>query len=217
MFKEVVLSKTVIFLGPPGAGKGTQSQLLKERDNFIQISTGDILREAVKNQTSLGLQAKKFMDEGKLVPDDLILNIISEKLEELKDKNIIFDGFPRTVAQAEGLKDMLSKIGRKIDAVILFDITDEEVVKRLSGRRVCPNCGAVYHLIYNPPKNDNVCDKCGTPLIQREDDREEVIRKRLEVYHQQTAPLIDYYKDVLIKINATLSPEDIYKHIKSVL
>ncbi|PMP62208.1 MAG: adenylate kinase [Sulfurihydrogenibium sp.] len=217
MFKEVVLSKTVIFLGPPGAGKGTQSQLLKERDNFIQISTGDILREAVKNQTSLGLQAKKFMDEGKLVPDDLILNIISEKLEELKDKNIIFDGFPRTVAQAEGLKDMLSKIGRKIDAVILFDITDEEVVKRLSGRRVCPNCGAVYHLIYNPPKNDNVCDKCGTPLIQREDDREEVIRKRLEVYHQQTAPLIDYYKDILIKINATLSPEDIYKHIKSVL
>ncbi|MGB9765931.1 MAG: adenylate kinase [Sulfurihydrogenibium sp.] len=211
------MSKTVIFLGPPGAGKGTQSQLLKERDNFIQISTGDILREAVKNQTSLGLQAKKFMDEGKLVPDDLILNIISEKLEELKDKNIIFDGFPRTVAQAEGLKDMLSKIGRKIDAVILFDITDEEVVKRLSGRRVCPNCGAVYHLIYNPPKNDNVCDKCGTPLIQREDDREEVIRKRLEVYHQQTAPLIDYYKDILIKINATLSPEDIYKHIKSVL
>jgi adenylate kinase len=211
------LSKTVIFLGPPGAGKGTQSQLLKERDNFIQISTGDILREAVKNQTSLGLQAKKFMDEGKLVPDDLILNIISEKLEELKDKNIIFDGFPRTVAQAEGLKDMLSKIGRKIDAVILFDIPDEEVIKRLSGRRVCPNCGAVYHLIYNPPKNDNVCDKCGTPLIQREDDREEVIRKRLEVYHQQTAPLIDYYKDILIKINATLSPEDIYKHIKSVL
>jgi adenylate kinase len=211
------LSKTVIFLGPPGAGKGTQSQLLKERDNFIQISTGDILREAVKNQTSLGLQAKKFMDEGKLVPDDLILNIISEKLEELKDKNIIFDGFPRTVAQAEGLKDMLSKIGRKIDAVILFDIPDEEVVKRLSGRRVCPNCGAVYHLIYNPPKNDNVCDKCGTPLIQREDDREEVIRKRLEVYHQQTAPLIDYYKDILIKINSTLSPEDIYKHIKSVL
>ncbi|MGC9187712.1 MAG: adenylate kinase [Sulfurihydrogenibium sp.] len=211
------MSKTVIFLGPPGAGKGTQSQLLKERDNFIQISTGDILREAVKNQTSLGLQAKKFMDEGKLVPDDLILNIISEKLEELKDKNIIFDGFPRTVAQAEGLKDMLSKIGRKIDAVILFDITDEEVVKRLSGRRVCPNCGAVYHLIYNPPKNDNVCDKCGTPLIQREDDREEVIRKRLEVYHQQTAPLIDYYKDILIKINATLSPEDIYNHIKSVL
>ncbi len=211
------MSKTVIFLGPPGAGKGTQSQLLKERDNFIQISTGDILREAVKNQTSLGLQAKKFMDEGKLVPDDLILNIISEKLEELKDKNIIFDGFPRTVAQAEGLKDMLSKIGRKIDAVILFDIPDEEVVKRLSGRRVCPNCGAVYHLIYNPPKNDNVCDKCGTPLIQREDDREEVIRKRLEVYHQQTAPLIDYYKDILIKINSTLSPEDIYKHIKSVL
>ena len=209
--------KTIIFLGPPGAGKGTQSQLLKERDNFVQISTGDLLREAVKNQTPLGIKAKQFMDEGKLVPDDLIIALISEKLEEFKDKNIIFDGFPRTVPQAEALKELLNKNNRKVDAVILFEIEDEEVIKRLSGRRVCPNCGAVYHIIFNPPKNDNLCDKCGTPLIQRDDDKEEVIRKRLEVYHSQTAPLIDYYKDVLLKIDATRLPEEVYKNIKSVL
>ncbi len=211
------MTKTVIFLGPPGAGKGTQSQILKERDNFVQVSTGDILREAVKNQTPLGIQAKKFMDEGKLVPDDLIINLISEKLEELQDKNIIFDGFPRTVNQAQALKELLNKKGRKIDAVILFEIEDEEVIKRLSGRRVCPNCGAVYHIIFNPPENDNLCDKCGTPLIQRDDDKEEVIKKRLEVYHQQTAPLIEYYKDNLVKIDATGNPEDIYKTIKNML
>ncbi|ACN99081.1 adenylate kinase (ATP-AMP transphosphorylase) (AK)(Superoxide-inducible protein 16) (SOI16) [Sulfurihydrogenibium azorense Az-Fu1] len=209
--------KTIIFLGPPGAGKGTQSQLLKERDNFVQISTGDLLREAVKSQTSLGIKAKQFMDEGKLVPDDLIIDLISEKLEEFKDKNIIFDGFPRTVPQAEALKTLLDKKDRKIDAVILFEIDDEEVVKRLSGRRICPNCGAVYHIIFNPPKNDNLCDKCGTPLIQRDDDKEEVIRKRLSVYHSQTAPLIDYYKDILLKIDATKPPEEVYKTIKSVL
>ncbi|WP_037919248.1 adenylate kinase [Sulfurihydrogenibium subterraneum] len=209
--------KTIIFLGPPGAGKGTQSQLLKERDNFIQISTGDLLREAVKNQTPLGMKAKQFMDEGKLVPDDLIIDLISEKLEEFKDKNIIFDGFPRTVPQAEALKDLLNKKNRKVDAVILFDIEEEEVIKRLSGRRVCPKCGSVYHIIFNPPKNDNLCDKCDTPLIQRDDDKEEVIRKRLEVYHSQTAPLIEYYKDVLLKIDATRPPEEVYKNIKNVL
>lgn len=211
------MSKTIIFLGPPGAGKGTQSQLLKERDGFVQISTGDILREAVKSQTPLGIEAKKFMDEGKLVPDELIINLIAEKLEELENKNIIFDGFPRTVKQAEALKELLIKKGRKIDAVILFLISDEEIIKRLSGRRVCPNCGTVYHVIYNPPKDDNVCDKCGTPLIQRDDDKEEVIKKRLEVYHQQTAPLIDYYKDSIVKVDATANPEEVYKTIKSVL
>lgn len=211
------MSKTIIFLGPPGAGKGTQSQLLKERDGFVQISTGDILREAVKSQTPLGIEAKKFMDEGKLVPDELIINLIAEKLEELENKNIIFDGFPRTVKQAEALKELLIKKGRKIDAVVLFLIPDEEVVKRLAGRRVCPNCGAVYHILYNPPKNDNVCDKCGTPLIQRDDDKEEVIKRRLEVYHQQTAPLIDYYKDSIVKVDATANPEEVYKTIKSVL
>ncbi len=211
------MSKTIIFLGPPGAGKGTQSQLLKERDSFIQISTGDLLREAVKNQTLLGLKAKEYMNEGKLVPDELIISLIEEKLKEYEESNIIFDGFPRTIPQAESLNKLLKDFNKGINAVILFKIEDEEVIKRLSGRRVCPNCGAVYHIIYNPPKNNEVCDKCGTKLIQRDDDKEEVIKKRLEVYHQQTKPLIDYYKDKILEIDATDEPENVYKKIINVI
>lgn len=211
------MSKTIIFLGPPGAGKGTQSQLLKERDSFIQISTGDLLREAVKNQTLLGLKAKEYMNEGKLVPDELIISLIEEKLKEYEESNIIFDGFPRTIPQAESLNKLLKDFNKGINAVILFKIEDEEVIKRLSGRRVCPNCGAVYHIIYNPPKNNEVCDKCGTKLIQRDDDKEEVIKKRLEVYHQQTKPLIDYYKDKILEIDATDEPENVYKKIVNVI
>jgi adenylate kinase len=211
------MSKIVIFLGPPGAGKGTQAQLLKERSGFIQVSTGDLLREAVKNQTELGKLAKKYMDEGKLVPDDLIISLIKEKLQEYADKNIIFDGFPRTIPQAESLDNLLSQLNKNIDAVILFKIEDEEVVKRLAGRRVCPSCGAVYHVVYNPPKIDEICDKCGTKLIQRDDDKEEVIRKRLEVYHQQTKPLIEYYKNKIVEIDATDNPENIYNKIVSMI
>lgn len=211
------MSKIVIFLGPPGAGKGTQSQLLKERNGFIQISTGDLLREAVKNQTELGKLAKQYMDEGKLVPDDLIISLIKEKLQEYADKNIIFDGFPRTIPQAESLDNLLSHLNKNIDAVILFKIEDEEVVKRLTGRRVCPSCGAVYHMVYNPPKIDEICDKCGARLIQRDDDKEEVIRKRLEVYHQQTKPLIEYYKSKIVEIDATDNPNNIYNKIVSMI
>jgi adenylate kinase len=211
------MSKIVIFLGPPGAGKGTQAQLLKERSGFIQVSTGDLLREAVKNQTELGKLAKKYMDEGKLVPDDLIISLIKEKLQEYADKNIIFDGFPRTIPQAESLDNLLSQLNKNIDAVILFKIEDEEVVKRLAGRRVCPSCGAVYHVVYNPPKIDEICDKCGTKLIQRDDDKGEVIRKRLEVYHQQTKPLIEYYKNKIVEIDATDNPENIYNKIVSMI
>jgi adenylate kinase len=211
------MSKIIIFLGPPGAGKGTQAQLLKERNGFVQISTGDLLREAVKNQTELGRLAKKYMDEGKLVPDNLIISLIKEKLQEYTDKNIIFDGFPRTIPQAESLDNLLSKLNKNIDAVILFEIEDEEVVKRLTGRRVCPSCGAVYHMVYNSPKIDEICDKCGTKLIQRDDDKEEVIRKRLEVYHQQTKPLIEYYKSKIVEIDATDNPENIYNKIVSMV
>lgn len=211
------MSKIVIFLGPPGAGKGTQSQLLKERNGFIQISTGDLLREAVKNQTELGKLAKQYMDEGKLVPDDLIISLIKEKLQEYADKNIIFDGFPRTIPQAESLDNLLSHLNKNVDAVILFKIEDEEIVKRLTGRRVCPSCGAVYHMVYNPPKIDEICDKCGARLIQRDDDKEEVIRKRLEVYHQQTKPLIEYYKSKIVEIDATDNPNNIYNKIVSMI
>lgn len=214
---EEKMNKTIVFLGPPGAGKGTQSALLSDRLSFIQISTGDLLREAVKNNTPLGVKAKYYMEQGSLVPDELIIAMIDEKLQQLEGKNIILDGFPRTVNQAKALDDLLPKRNRKLDTVILFQISDEEVIKRLSGRRVCQNCGAVYHIVYNPPKKEGVCDKCGGTLIQREDDKEEVIRKRLEVYHNQTVPLIDYYKDKILSIDATADKEYIYNKIVSML
>ncbi len=206
------MAKTVIFLGPPGAGKGTQAQRLVEEKGFVQISTGDILREAVKKGTELGKKAKEYMDAGKLVPDDLIISIIKEKLKELEGKDVILDGFPRTIPQAEALDKMLPELGRKVDAVILFSIDDEEVIKRLSGRRIDPKTGKVYHVVYNPPPP-------GVEVIQREDDKEEVIRKRLEVYHQQTAPLIDYYKkqNKLFVVDASKSPDEVYKEILSVI
>lgn len=211
------MAKTVIFLGPPGAGKGTQSALMEERLSFLQISTGDLLREAVKNQTPLGLKAKSYMDEGKLVPDDLIIGLIEEKLTQLSDKNIILDGFPRTLNQAKALDELLVKKCRSLESVILFEISDEEVINRLSGRRVCKNCGAVYHIKYNPPKEDGICDRCGGQLIQRDDDKEEVIRNRLKVYHDQTSPLVDYYKDKLLVVDATADKESVYNKISSVI
>ena len=206
------MARTYIFLGPPGAGKGTQAQRLVEEKGFVQISTGDILREAVKSGTELGKKAKEYMDAGKLVPDEIIIGIIKDKLKELEGKDIILDGFPRTIPQAEALDKMLPEVGRQLDGVILFDVPDEEVIKRLSGRRVDPKTGKVYHIIYNPPPE-------GVEVIQRDDDKEEVIKKRLEVYHSQTAPLIEYYKNQnkLLVIDATKSPDEVYKELLSVL
>ena len=200
----------VVFLGPPGAGKGTQAQRLVEEKGFIHISTGDLLREAVRNKTPLGLKAKEYMDRGELVPDDLIVELIKEKLPE--GGNVILDGFPRTVAQAQALEKMLEESGKKLDAVILFEVPDEVVVERLSGRRIDPKTGKVYHIKYNPPPE-------GVEVVQRDDDREEVIRKRLEVYRKQTQPLVDYYKskNLLKVVDATKSPEEVYKEILSVL
>ena len=206
------MAKTLIFLGPPGAGKGTQAQRLVEEKGFIQISTGDILREAVRNGTELGKKAKEYMDAGKLVPDELIISIMMEKLKELEGKDIILDGFPRTIPQAEALDKMLTELNRKVDAVILFEIPDKEVIERLSGRRIDPKTGKVYHIKYNPPPE-------GVEVIQRDDDKEEVIKKRLEVYHKQTAPLIEYYKNQnkLFAVDASKSPDDVYKEILSVI
>jgi adenylate kinase len=200
----------VVFLGPPGAGKGTQAQRLVEEKGFIHLSTGDMLREAVKKGTPLGLKAKEYMDRGELVPDDLIVELIKENLP--KERNVILDGFPRTVAQAEALDKMLAELGKKVDAVILFDVPDEVVIERLSGRRIDPKTGKVYHIKYNPPPP-------GVEVIQREDDKPEVIKKRLEVYHKQTAPLIVYYskKGNLYRIDATKKPEEVYGEILKVL
>ncbi|HHJ37865.1 MAG: adenylate kinase [Methylothermaceae bacteria B42] len=181
----------IMLLGAPGSGKGTQAQFICERYQIPQISTGDMLRAAVKAGTPLGRQAKAIMDAGELVPDDIILNLIKERISQPDcEKGFLLDGFPRTIAQAEGLE----KMGVTLDYVIEIDVPDEEIIKRLSGRRVHPGSGRVYHLLYNPPKEDCKDDLTGEPLIQRDDDKEETVRKRLEVYHQQTAPLIDFYR-----------------------
>ncbi len=200
----------VVFLGPPGAGKGTQAQRLAKEKGFLHLSTGDMLREAVKKGTPLGLKAKEYMDRGELVPDDLIVAMIKEKLPE--EGSVILDGFPRTVAQAEALERMLSESGKKLDAVVLFEVPDEVVVERLSGRRIDPKTGTVYHIKYNPPPE-------GVEVIQRDDDREEVIRRRLEVYRRQTAPLVEYYRErgLLKVIDATKSPDEVYSELLTVL
>ncbi len=204
----------LVFLGPPGAGKGTQAKLLSQEFGFRHVSTGDMLREAVKNKTPLGLKAKEYMDRGDLVPDELVIAMVEEII--LQEKDVVLDGFPRTIGQALSLKDVLKKHAKDVDKVFLFDIDDEIVVERLSGRRVCPNCGSVYHVKFSPPKKDEICDVCGTKLIQREDDKEEVIRRRLEVYRRQTAELVDFYKkeNKLISLDSRKGIEDLYGDIK---
>jgi adenylate kinase len=180
----------IILLGGPGAGKGTQAQYITEKFGIPQISTGDMLRAHVKAGTELGKQAKKIMDEGGLVSDDIIMGMVKERIAQDDCKNgFLLDGFPRTIAQAEALRDA----GVKIDAVVEIDVPDEEIIKRLSGRRVHPGSGRTYHVLYNPPKEEGKDDVTGEPLIQRDDDKEETVRKRLEVYHQQTEPLIEFY------------------------
>jgi len=183
-------------LGPPGCGKGTQAKMLVEKYGIPQISTGDLLREAVKNGTDLGKEAKKFMDAGKLVPDEVVIGMVRERLEkEDAKKGFILDGFPRTVPQAEALDKSLSQMGRKIQSVINIDVPDHEVVARLSGRRTCKGCGAMYHVKFKKPEKDGACDKCGAELYQRDDDNEDTISRRLQVYHDQTAPVKGHYQE----------------------
>jgi adenylate kinase len=207
----------LIFLGPPGAGKGTQAKLLSQRMGFLHLSTGDLLREAVKNQTPLGKKAKEFMDRGELVPDELIVQLIEETMP--KDGNVILDGFPRTVNQALALEEMLRVKGERISKVLFFDVPDEVIIDRLSGRRVCSKCGAVYHVKYNPPKVEGVCDLCGGTLVQRDDDKEEVVRKRLEVYRKQTQPLIEFYqeKGIIYKLDAGKGVEELFEEVKGLV
>jgi adenylate kinase len=182
----------VILLGSPGSGKGTQAQFITEKFGIPQISTGDMLRTAVRDGTPLGLEAKKVMDAGQLVSDSIILGLIKERIVEEDCKNgFLLDGFPRTIAQADGLAAM----GIGIDHVIEIAVADEEIVERMSGRRVHPGSGRTYHVVFNPPKNDGRDDETGEPLIQRDDDKEETVRKRLSVYHEQTKPLVSYYRD----------------------
>lgn len=181
----------LILLGAPGAGKGTQAEIISERLSVPTISTGNIIRAALKAQTEMGIKAKEFIDKGLLVPDDVVIGIVRDRLKEDDCKNgFILDGFPRTVPQAQALDDM----GIEIDKVIDIQVPDEKIVQRLSGRRVCSGCGASYHLLYKKPEKDGVCNLCGTQLVQRTDDREETVLERLKIYHEQTEPLVDYYR-----------------------
>jgi len=210
----------LIFLGPPGAGKGTQAKRVAEKYGIPQISTGDMLREAVAKGTELGKKAKEYMDRGELVPDEVVIGIVRERLQQSDcEKGFILDGFPRTLAQAEALDGMLKELNKKIDAVINVAVPEEEVVKRITNRRTCRNCGAVYHLVYAPPKEDNRCDKCGGELYQRDDDREETVRERYRVYRKNTEPLIDYYrnKGILYDVDGTKDIEGVWKEIEAIL
>jgi adenylate kinase len=191
----------LVIFGPPGAGKGTQSEAIKARYDVFHLSTGDMLREAIKNETETGKLAQQYTNSGKLVPDEVVIKIVDEKVAGIdKAKGLLFDGFPRTLDQAVALDALLKSNGREVSAVIYLNVPDEEVVQRLTGRRMCPSCNSIYHVVGMPPKKEGICDKCNAELIQRKDDNETVIRQRLEAYHAQTQPLYEYYnKKGLIK------------------
>ena len=206
----------VILLGPPGSGKGTQAQKMIERYNIPQISTGDILRGAVKERTPLGVEAQRYMDQGRLVPDEVVVGIVRDRLKAPDcTEGFILDGFPRTLPQAEALDVTLHEMKREIDHVVSIEVDKEELLKRLTGRRTCQTCGAMYHLIFDPPTRDGICDKCGGKLYQRDDDQEETIRERLQIYEEQTTPLIAYYrgKGLLRPIDGVGEIEEIFQKI----
>lgn len=210
----------LILLGGPGAGKGTQAKKLIDKYHIPQISTGDILRAAVKEGTELGRKAKEFMDAGKLVPDEVVIGIVEERLKQPDARQgFILDGFPRTVPQAQALDGALAKMGAKIDHVVSVDVDEEALVTRLTGRRTCKNCGQMYHISFTPSQKEGVCDKCGGELYQRDDDNEATVRSRLATYNQATKPLIDYYtaKGLVRPIAGVGSIEDIFNKITAIL
>ena len=210
----------LILLGPPGAGKGTQAERLVDDFDLPYYATGDILRAAVKDETDLGKEAKSYMDKGDLVPDDLICRVIMQRIDsdEAAD-GFLLDGFPRTTGQADVLKGQLDKRDRKLTAALLIDVDDDEVIRRLSGRRICVKNGHLYHVEFDPPKNEGVCDQDGSRLIQRDDDKPETVKHRLEVYHDQTQPLVQYYEDLslLRRFDGKRDPGEVHDHIRATL
>lgn len=210
----------LILLGPPGAGKGTQAAQIVKKYNVPQISTGDIFRENIKNGTELGMKAKSYMDKGELVPDSLVIEIATDRLTKDDCKNgFMLDGFPRTVEQAEALDAFLAKEGKKIDYVLDFDVPKDVLLKRITGRRVCKNCGATFHVTGMPPKKEGICDNCGSELIQRADDTVETAENRIEVYNKQTKPLLDYYDKAgnIVHFDGTMGLEKLFAEIVKVL
>ncbi len=210
----------LILIGPPGAGKGTQANRLREDFRLPFISTGEMLRANVKDGTALGAEAKAYMDTGALVPDELIVAMAMDRLDRDDTRDgFILDGFPRTTSQAEALDEHLADGGRRITAALLLEVPDEEIVKRIAGRRVCVKAGHNYHVDYDPPKNPGVCDQDGSRLIQREDDRPEVVQKRLDVYHEQTASLVDFYDErgLLRRVDGTRTPAEVHDHIRAMI
>lgn len=208
----------VILLGPPGVGKGTQGSLLADRLAWEHIATGDVLRAARREGTELGKKAQTYMDAGDLVPDSLMIELVRERLARLPgDRGVVFDGFPRTVAQADGLEDALRGIGRSVDGVLLLEAPDDVLVKRISGRRSCSQCGRVYNVHFDPPNTEGVCDECGTRLDHRKDDAPETVRHRLAVYREQTQPLVDHYERAaggILRVDGIGSPDEVQDRIR---
>ncbi|WP_034443853.1 adenylate kinase [Butyrivibrio sp. AE2032] len=210
----------IIMLGAPGAGKGTQAKMIAEKFNIPHISTGDIFRANIKNGTELGKKAKEFMDKGQLVPDELTVEILLDRVANDDCKNgYVLDGFPRTIPQADVLDKELTKLGDKVDFAINVDVPDENIVRRMSGRRACLKCGATYHIEHIPPKKEGICDTCGSELVQRDDDKPETVQNRLKVYHEQTQPLIEYYgkKDILKNVDGTKDMQEVFTDIVNIL
>ncbi|MBN6204910.1 adenylate kinase [Ralstonia pickettii] len=210
----------LILMGLPGAGKGTQAEKIKEKYNIPHISTGDMFRLAIKEGTDLGKKAKEFMDQGALVPDEVTIGIVRERLMKDDCKNgFLLDGFPRTIAQAKSLEQLLTELNESISSVLHVDVPEEKLVERLSGRRICPTCGTAYHVEFNPPKVEGICDKDGTPLIQRDDDKPETVKNRLAVNIEQMQPLLDFYQDKghLVRVNGDQDINDVFQEIRSTL
>lgn len=210
----------IIMLGAPGAGKGTQAKKIAEKYGIPHISTGDIFRANIKGGTELGMKAKSYMDQGQLVPDDVTIGMLLDRISEADCANgYVLDGFPRTIPQAESLTNALNERGEKMDYAVNVDVPDEAIVTRMSGRRACLACGATYHIVYNAPKTEGICDTCGEKLVLRDDDKPETVQKRLSVYHDQTQPLIDYYQaaGILVTVDGTKDLNEVFKDITVVL
>ena len=210
----------IIMLGAPGAGKGTQAKMIAEKCGIPHISTGDIFRANIKNGTELGAKAKEYMDKGLLVPDELVCDLVVDRIQQADcEKGYILDGFPRTIPQAEALENALNAIEQKLDYAIDIDVPDENIINRMSGRRACVGCGATYHVLFNPTKVEGKCDVCGESLILRDDDKPETVNKRLDVYHTQTQPLIDFYTErkVLVEVDGTQSMDKVFDDIMKIL